>query len=331
MTARKTRRPAPPRLATGAAPGKVILFGEHAVVYGQPAVAAALGCGLGATVEPDPSGPVLTIPGWGRDGLVVRPAEGRIDSVAQGFGIALDVLGLTGAPVRVTLDGELPLGVGLGSSAAFAVALLRALADHRGQPIVGSDLLEGALAIERVFHGTPSGLDHTVVAQGGCLRYVRGQDPAFRPVRLARPFTVVIAWTPREGTTRQAVLGLRDRHAALPAQYDRLFAAMGDVAEAGIQALEAGDEATLGRLFDLNHGYLNACGVSTLANEQMVALARRHGALGAKLTGGGNGGAIIALCPHDASQVVHAFGEAGFRALATQIGPERGTAGGEMA
>lgn len=311
-----------PRLATGAAPGKVILFGEHAVVYGQPAVAAALGCGLGATVEAEASGPVLAIPGWGRDGLVVRPAEGRVDSVARGFAVALEVVGLVGAPVRVTLDGELPLGVGLGSSAAFAVALLRALSAHRGQPLESAELLAGAAAIERVFHGNPSGLDHTVVALGGCLRYVRTAEPAFRPVRIGRPLTVVIAWTPREGSTRQAVEGLRARHTALPAQFDRLFAAMGDVAEAGIAALEAGDEATLGRLLDLNHGYLNACGVSTLANEQMVALARRHGALGAKLTGAGNGGAIVALCPDDPSQVVHAFGEAGFRALATQIGAD---------
>lgn len=310
-----------PRLAAGAAPGKVILFGEHAVVYGQPAVAAALGSGLGATVEPDPEGPVLLIPRWGKGGLVARPGDGGEDAVTRGFAMALEHLDLVGAPVRVTLDGELPLGVGLGSSAAFAVALLRALADHRGEALAQADLLSAAARVEGVFHGTPSGLDHTVVTLGGCLRYVRGTTPAFRTVQLAHSLPLVIAWAPREGTTREAVAGVRARHDALPEHFNRLFQAMGAVAEAGIAALEAGDLATLGLLLNLNHGYLNACGVSSIVNEQMVALARRHGALGAKLTGAGHGGAILALCPDQPARVARALTEAGFPALVTHIAP----------
>ncbi|MCB9545151.1 MAG: mevalonate kinase [Myxococcales bacterium] len=308
------------RLGTGAAPGKVILFGEHAVVYGQPAVAAAMSTGLGATVEPASGAPALRIPSWGRGGLEVRAGEAGPSSIARGFTRALEVLGLAGEPLAVTIEGDLPLGVGLGSSAAFAVSLLRALADYRAVPLGGAALLAAAAEVETVFHGTPSGLDHTVVTRGGCLRFARGETPAFRPVRLARPLPAVIAWSPREGSTRDAVEGLRARRDALPAAYDGLFAAMGAVAEAGVAALEAGDLATVGRLFDLNHGYLNACGVSSLANETMVALARRHGAVGAKLTGAGLGGAIIALCPDDAEGVATALVDAGFRAIVSRIG-----------
>ncbi|MEZ4472112.1 MAG: mevalonate kinase [bacterium] len=310
------------RLGTGAAPGKVILFGEHAVVYGQPAVAAAMSTGLGATVEPAAGPPTLRIPSWGRGGLEVRAGgtSAGPDSIARGFTRALEVLGLAGEPLAVTIEGDLPLGVGLGSSAAFAVSLLRALADYRGVPLAAQALLAAAAEVETVFHGTPSGLDHTVVTRGGCLRFARGETPAFRAVRLARPLPAVIAWAPREGSTRDAVEGLRARRDALPAQYDALFAAMGAVAEAGVAALEAGDLATVGRLFDLNHGYLSACGVSSLANETMVALARRHGAVGAKLTGAGLGGATIALCPDDAERVATALVDAGFRAIVSRIG-----------
>ena len=119
------------RFATGAAPGKVILLGEHSVVYGYPAIAAALGHGLGSTVLPSDEGPVLRIPRWGQGGLEVRPIASRagVDSMGFAFHVALNCLGLDDdVEIAVTIDGELPLGVGLGSSAAFAVCLIRGLA-----------------------------------------------------------------------------------------------------------------------------------------------------------------------------------------------------------
>lgn len=310
------------RVSTGAAPGKVILFGEHAVVYGRPAIAAAIERGLGATAEPARDGPRLDIPRWGRSGLHIRLGERQpgIESVARAFAAALEAAGLRDARLRVTIDAELPPGVGLGSSAAFAIALLRSLGEFRGAPFSTGDLLEAAEHVERVFHGTPSGLDHTVVALGGCLRFQRGREPAFMPVALAEPLPVVVAWTQREGGTRDVVGRLRERHDAQPDLYERLFDAMGDLAEAAVEALGHGDFARLGALFDLNHGYLNAAGVSGLANERMVAIARQHGALGAKLTGAGWGGAVIALAPDHPERIVSALQDAGFSATATRVG-----------
>jgi hydroxymethylglutaryl-CoA reductase len=310
------------RPSTGAAPGKVILFGEHAVVYGRPAIAAALERGLGATAEPSADGPRLDIPSWGRNGLHIRLGERQpgIESVARAFAAALEAAGLRDARLRVTLDAELPPGVGLGSSAAFAIALLRALGEFRGAPFDTAGLLKAAESVERVFHGTPSGLDHTVVALGGCLRYQRGATPAFTPVPIAEPVPVVVGWTAREGGTRDVVERLRARHDAHPDLYERLFDAIGEVAEAGVDALARGDLARLGALFDLNHGYLNACGVSALVNEQMVSVARQHGALGAKLTGAGWGGAVIAVAPDHPERIVAALQDAGFSATATRVG-----------
>lgn len=309
-------------IGAGAAPGKVILFGEHAVVHGRPAVAAAIDIGLGATAEADPDGPILRIPSWGRDGLTVDlKGEARSrDAMGRAFAIALEASGHPpDSPIGVTFDGDLPLGIGLGSSAAFAVALLRALSDARGERLEMAALLAAAERIEKVFHGTPSGLDHTVVAHGGCLRFRRGARQTFVPVPLARPVPLVIAWTLREGTTRDAVGRLRSRHAAHRRLYDRLFDGMAEVAEAGVDALEAGDLESLGTLFDLNHGYLSAAGVCSPKNEAMVHLARAAGALGAKITGAGCGGAIVAVTP-EPKAVVEALEGAGYDAFPTRIG-----------
>ena len=306
-------------LATGAAPGKVILFGEHAVVYGRPAVAASLGCGLGATAESGTGGPLIEVPGWGREGLIIRPDTRDFDALSRAFATALDAAGLGRPDVKITLDGALPLGVGLGSSAALAVVLLRVLGQWRGEPFTKDALLDAAARIESVFHGNPSGLDHTVIARGGCLRYARDAQPKFIPICVARPIPVVIAWSPRQGDTRQIVEALGARHAAQPHPYEQLFDAMGQLADAGIAALEAGDLALLGTLFNINHGYLNACGVSNLANEQMVRIARENGALGAKLTGAGVGGAVIALIQEGDSRVLSAFNAAGFEGFSTVI------------
>ncbi len=311
-----------PRLGTGAAPGKLVLFGEHAVVYGRPAVAAGLGCGLGATVEANQGGATLSIPRWGKSGLVVRLAEDRgIEAVARAFRIALQVVGLDAeSPVHVTLAGRLPLGVGLGSSAAFAVSVLRGLADYQGVELSIGELMDGAQAVEQVFHGNPSGMDHTVVTHGGCLRFQRDQSPIFRPVECAEPVPVVIASTPRQGTTREAVDGVRARYEAQPGPFERLFDTIAEITEAGIEALAVGDFGALGRLFDLNHGCLNACGVSSVKNERMVNLARDAGALGAKLTGAGCGGAVVAITPDGGQAVERALLEAGFAAFQTVVG-----------
>ncbi len=310
------------RVATGAAPGKVILFGEHAVVYGRPAVAAALSHGLGAIAEPAEDGPTLHIPAWGPTGLHVRldGHDGR-DAIGRAFAAALDAAGVGRPKVAVTLDGELPLGVGLGSSAAFAVSMLRALAAFRGEAFEREALLSAAASVETVFHGTPSGIDHTVIADGGCLRFQSGAAQPFRALVLPIAVPLVVAWTHREGTTREVVAGLRRRRDALPELYEGLFDAMAVVTEVGAEALEAGDLDTLGPLFDLAHGYLNACGVSSVANERLVACARANGATGAKLTGAGAGGAIVALVPDDPGTVVNALRAEGFEAFATTLSP----------
>jgi mevalonate kinase len=307
------------RLGAGAAPGKIILLGEHAVVYGQPAIAAALSIGLGAACEAHPV-PRLRIPAWGQSGLDITLDGSHLDAVGRAFAAILDVVDPPSRAIQVTVDGELPLGVGLGSSAAFAVAVARAVADHAGRRLDRAQTMAAAEAAETVFHGNPSGLDHTVCTLGGCLLYRRHAEPRFTPLELARPLDAVLAWTPRAGSTRQAVEGLRRRRDAAPDMHDALFEYMGDLTRAGQDALARGDVERLGHLFNLSHGCLNACGVSTPTLEAMVHTARAAGALGAKLTGAGNGGAVIALTGGDGRRVHQAWVTAGFQAAICRIG-----------
>ncbi|MFN3201522.1 MAG: mevalonate kinase [Bradymonadia bacterium] len=311
-----------PRRGTGAAPGKVILFGEHSVVHGQPAIAAALGIGLGATATAGEGPPQLSIPAWQQQ-IQLKASGAGFDALDRGFAAALEAVGLdpTRTAVKVTVDGELPPSVGLGSSAAFAVALVRALSSFAGERLSTDRVRAAAEQVERVFHGTPSGLDHTVATLGGCLHYLRtSEGPQFTPITLARPIPVVVSWSPRRGSTRQAVSHVGARAARWPDLYGPVLEAMGRIAREGQAALEAGDLARIGALFDINHGHLNALGVSNADNERLVAIAREAGALGAKLTGAGLGGAVIAVAPEDPTPLLEAFEAARCPAFATTVG-----------
>jgi len=295
--------------ARGRAGGKVILLGEHAVVYGRPALAAGLRLGL--TVE-----------------LVAASGPARLESDATPAGDArpLEVLRRTAAAVGLPADGfvarvrsELPAGAGLGSSAALAVALLRALATAAGRPLGRGDELRLGRELEAVFHGTPSGIDPAAAALGRCFTFVRGEPPVVTPLRPAAPLPLVIGLSGRPRSTGTAVLALRARWEADRARHEALFDRIGTVVEAGARALAAGDLAALGRAMDENQALLAEAGVSAPEVERLVAAARRAGAAGAKLTGGGAGGAVIALGP-DPARIAAALEAAGARALRAEIG-----------
>ncbi len=269
-------------------PGKVILLGEHAVVYGHPALAVPLTLGVTARGTPADR--------CGLTGLAeLSPAQ------RQMLDTAFDtVAAATGRPpLRIHLSSTLPVSMGLGSSAALAVALSRLLLGASGARPSPGRVLALALRMEETFHGTPSGVDHTVSAHGAPLLYRRptpGKPGHIRKVRIGAPATLVLALVgPRRGT-QETVAALRRRAARWPERYGRLFREMGRLAVEGMRALEAGDLESLGDAMNVNHGLLAAAGVSSPALDSAVDTLRRAGALGAKLTGaGGDGGAVVAL------------------------------------
>lgn len=295
-------------MGRGRAPGKVILLGEHAVVYGRTALAASIDRYV--AVEIARAGSLLPShtqnAGAARD-AVPLPALRR---AAQLAGLELD--GMT-----AIASADLPMSVGLGSSAALSVALIRALAHFAGQSLRDATVCARAFEIEKLFHGFPSGIDNTVVTYGGLIAFRR--DASVRPLHTARPVPLVIALGAAPRQTQRAVRSLRERWEARPGLYEPMFDEIDRLASDAEQAIAAGDLAGLGKLMDANHRLLQRMRISTDELDAMVALARGAGALGAKLTGGGGGGAVICVCDGDRAALMQSFMRAGWRAFSADI------------
>jgi mevalonate kinase len=279
----------------GRAPGKVLLFGEHAVVYGHPAIAAAVPRFLMVGIEPA-SEPRLELPG------MATPPE--ILTAVQDLAAAA---GFRGA-FRARVQSEIPLGSGLGSSAALGVALARAF-----KPGCSPDeAMRLAMHVERALHGAPSGVDPAACAHGGVLWFVRGEPPAIEP--LPAKLWLCVALTGIRRGTRSTVMPLAERRRTDP-RVDALLQKLGGFAREARQRLL--DLPALGRLMDQAHAVLSDLGVSCAELEDAVRSLRSAGALGAKLTGAGGGGAAIGLAQNEAHARAIASKTGGF---AVEIG-----------
>lgn len=266
-------------------PGKIILLGEHGVVYGHPALAAPISRGVRAR-------------GYFSKALSLEMPEGlsALQQAALRRAFAAGAKAAGARRVTVILESNLPVALGLGSSGALSVACARVLLEAaRGRPATGKEVETLALRMEREFHGTPSGVDHTTSARGTMILYRKGQA---REVRAPVPVKVLVAVLEGRPPTRDTVAALRARQAKWPRRYARYFTEMGTLAKEGAAAVAKGDIDALGDAMNLNQGILSALGLSGPRIDAMVRLLRAHGALGAKLTGaGGDGGAVIGLFP----------------------------------
>jgi len=319
-------------MASASAPGKVYLFGEHAVVYGQPAVPCAIERRATVTVEERDAGLRVHAADLSLDGFTVEydgDTLGRPDvdvptellDAAMGYvegavEQARDAVGAPEAGVGVTVESDIPLGAGLGSSAAVVVATIDATVRELGGQLDTATLADRAYRVEHdVQAGQASRADTFCSATGGAVR-VEGDD--CRPLD-APDLPFVIGYDGGAGDTGELVAGVRH----LRDEYDfagDTVAAIGDVVRAGERLLDADPDdalAELGALMDFNHGLLSALGVSARSLDEMVWAARDAGALGAKLTGAGGGGCIVALDPSDETERALGFTpacEAAFRA-----------------
>ena len=295
------------------AAGKVILLGEHAVVYGKHALALPVDDAMRATVERD-SAPAITIPDWGVHEAIdldADPTAGLHAAVA----LIRRELGISDARFALAIRSRVPRAMGLGSSASLAVVITRALARAYGIELDDTRTNEIAFECEKLAHGTPSGVDNTLATYGTPILFRRGDGLESEAVALTAPLPIVIACSKTRGMTFAEVEGVRERHAASDGRYDRLFDEIDALTLAGAEALAAADYPALGRLMNLCHGLLNAIEVSTPELERMVGIARSAGAIGAKLTGAGGGGSIIALAPGRTKEVETALRDAGFDTL----------------
>jgi mevalonate kinase len=280
--------------------GKIILLGEHAVVYGYPALAAALDRGVRVGAVPTPAGGTLRvdIPSWN---LKVTAADDH--PLALALAAIADVLGIGRPPVTLVGEAQIPAGAGLGASAAFAVAIARALIDHRDRGIAAAggtvmpptlgEVTAAANASDALIHGKASGVDVALAASGGIG--VFRKTSGLRPIQTG--LRVLVGPSGAQRST--SVMVERVAQACAGIAEDARLHELGALTDTGTLALLRGDHAALGRDMDRAHALLGELGVSTPLLDGLCEAARRVGAYGAKLTGAGGGGAVIAIAPRD--------------------------------
>ncbi len=291
---------------TTTAPGKIILFGEHAVVYGQPAIAVPITqVQARATVIPDIHGTLgnlwIHAPDIGvATSLKDLPSGDPIGEVVRGV---MSELGVTRIPpCTLKISSTIPIASGLGSGASVSVAIIRALAGFLGHPLPTENVSRLAYEIEKIHHGTPSGIDNTVVTYNKPVFFVKGQ--VIETFNIAKPFTIIIGDTGISSPTKETVKNVRDSRKVNPAYYDRLFSAIGSISKTARQAIESGYPERLGPLMDENHALLQEIGVSSQELDRLVSIAKQEGALGSKLSGSGRGGNMIALAYPDLASYI---------------------------
>lgn len=321
--------------------GKAILLGEHAVVYGHPALAGAVDCPLRCAVHPGTvPGIRLRVPVWrmdvtvtgGPDGVAGDAGDGPRGRARDGFeGPAAALLALLGAlgahlgmdvaaalgPTEIAVDTRLPAAAGLGSSAALSVALTRALAAAVGRELGDAEVEAVADSAERCFHANPSGVDVALATRGGLGLYRRGLG--LTPVD-APPMALAVGLSGLPRSTAAMVARVAAAREAAPADVDARLGALGHGARQGADAMVAGDASLLGALMNAAHEHLAALGVSCPALDTLVHTARDAGALGAKLTGAGGGGAVIALGGGREREILAAWQRAGYEGFICRVG-----------
>lgn len=307
-------------MTKSSAPGKVILFGEHAVVYGRPALAVPV-TQVHADVDVSNSsraGMWIDAPDINLQAeLNTLPSDHPIASVIHNFLFLARISPFPNLEIKIT--STIPVASGLGSGAAVTVALTRALAAHLSHAMSDEEVNAFAYEIEKLYHGTPSGIDNSVVTYARPVYFVR--DQPMETFRVGRPFTIVIADTGISAPTKESVgdvrrLWMRDR-----SRWESVFDKIGEISFTARRAMEAGKYELLGELMDENHTYLQKITVSSPELDQLVEAARAAGARGAKLSGGGRGGNMIALVePEQAEAVARALMDAGaINTIITQV------------
>ncbi len=294
------------------AAGKIILLGEHAVVYGRHALAIPIAEAVRAAVLPDKHSTTISVREWGLSHVVDRTSTDGIDAAVN---LILEELGVGDTNYSIKVSSSLPRGMGLGSSAAIAVSITRAVAQCVGAEIDDELVNTIAFACEQCAHGTPSGIDNTLSCYGKPMLFRNAGAPDIQNLQLKEFPPLVIGFSHTAGPTHEQVAGVKSRFGQNTELFNALFDQIGEISRAGGKALLLKQYDELGRLMNICHGLLNAIGVSTPDLENMISIARQNGAVGAKLTGAGGGGSMVALCPETEEKVRSALHEAGYKTL----------------
>lgn len=311
-------------MGTGSGFGKVILFNEHFVVYGIPSIVSAISDRTNVTVKAqkiiddetfiiDDQRPET--PGYKKK---------KYHQQKKSIELMLDylTLDLDDKTLKIEFSGNLLAASGVGSSAASCAAFARALNDEYDLGMEDHEINQVAYEGEKAYHGSPSGVDNTAATYGGLIQFTKGEVPKFDQIIVPTPVEIVMGNTGLVTNTEKAVEGVKNRMQKFPEKYDIIFDQSRQLIPKARTALENGDLKALGEYMFENHKLLQQIEVSCPELDQLVTIAEENGAWGAKMTGSGLGGYMVALTPGSELQesVANAIESKGYRALKTTIG-----------
>lgn len=293
------------------APGKVILFGEHAVVYGKPAIAVAVDKRAVIKISENQEDNIkvyinnlnisATLDQKNNQIIMENGKSGILKYVLEALKMVHDA-----SPVTIEIDLDIPIGAGFGSSAAVTVATLAAASRYNHRKLSRKEIARKAYKVELNVQNSASPLDTTISTYGGAV-YLSPNAEAIRKLELNWNYPLVIGFTPRKENTGKLVEKVRLRKEAYPDIINPLLDAMGILTETALKSIIKKKYSDLGELMNINHGFLDCLGVNTRELSNMVYTARKTGALGAKITGAGGGGSIVALCPENHLKILKAL------------------------
>jgi len=301
--------------------GKVILFGEHFVVYGLPSIASAISSQTDAVVErKDEPGIELhderpEIPGYKKEKFEQQSDANR--RILEAAGVDTEETGL-----KITLGGDLIAASGVGASAASCAAIARALSDELNLGFDDEKINQLAYEGEKGYHGNPSGIDNTAATFGGLIWFLKGDPNVIERIKIKKPLHVVMANTGIVANTKAAVAGVKERKEKEPEKYEKIFKRAKSLVHEARRALETVDVKKVGKLMDENHKLLQEIEVSTPELDMLVSLAKKNGAFGAKMTGGGLGGYMVSVVPDKETQdkVAQVMEKNGFKTIKATVG-----------
>jgi mevalonate kinase len=310
-------------MGRGSGFGKTILFGEHFVVHGVPGIVSAVDSAAESIVKKSQKGINVTDERTGAKGYAEKKKLQQLESIER----MLTAMNLDpkNTAIDIWLGGNLPGFSGLGASAASSVAIARAIAEEFNLDLPDEKINDVAYEAEKAYAGNPSGIDNTAATFGGLIWFKKNLDSGSNTIEqlsIREPVEIVIGNTGIVANTKAMVAGVAERKGQNPEKYDAIFRQAEELAHKGREALEKFDLKQVGELMNDNYRLLQEIEVSCKELDYLVNLARKQGAVGAKMTGGGGGGCMLALTPGKELQerVACAIESEDFEVLRTKIG-----------
>ena len=296
--------------AIAEAPAKAIITGEHFVVHGAWALASAIPRRVRVEVAKSDKLSIKSDRFSGPDAKALRPIAIVTGKMAEEFSFV--------PRLRISVNSEIPEGAGLGSSASTMVAVSTAIARFHGLNLHASDIIRFSMVGEKEIHGNPSGIDAAVCTLGGVILFRPGSPPKRLPLRNKR--SLIVAFTGKKRSTKRQIRRVADVKTMFPSMFEGLTEAASEVSLMASRRLQEGDMRGLGRLLNFNHAVLTTVGVSNQPLNSLVDLALSFGAYGAKLTGAGGGGSIVAVAGGGKEKsIVSGLRARGFEAFRAEV------------